>query len=163
MALNDILTWRAPTGGVETLAFPVAATQTFLSGEPLLLTGGGALAIAASNPATIIGIAAHRSTDADGASFATGTMCSIYGVQDVQQFRTDNFATDGSGTAAVPTQTHIGELAGLVLTGAGNWVVDTAMANLILQIDDVLDINRNSITDPNLNPGAGVHVLFHFI
>jgi hypothetical protein len=89
-------------------------------------------------------------------------MCSVYGIKPTQQFRTDNFATDGNGTAAVPTQTRIGELAGLVLTG-NDWFIDTGMANLILQIDDVLDANLNSITSPNLATGAGAHVLFHFI
>jgi hypothetical protein len=163
MALNDIQPWRSPSGGEERLAFPVIANATFLRGEPLRLTLGGALTTNADNPAAIIGIAAHGATDVDGASFPAGTMCTVIGIPDTQIFRSDNFATDGSGTAAVPTQANaIQELAGLSLSG-GTWSIDTGMANLLVRIVDVLDAQRNSITDPNILTGAGQTVLFKFI
>jgi hypothetical protein len=162
MALDDIRPWRSPTGGEERLAFPVIANSTFLRGEPLRVTAGGALTTNANNPAAIIGIAAHGVTDIDGASFPAGTMCSVIGIPDTQIFASDNFATDGSGTAAVPAQGNITDLAGLNLAG-GVWSIDTGMANLIVQIVDVLDAQRNSITDPNILAGAGQTVLFKFI
>ena len=164
MALDDIRPWRSPTGGEERLAFPVIANATFLRGEPLRVTGGGALTTNSNNPAVIIGIAAvpaitntFRNTSA-----AAGTMLTVYGIPDTQIFASDNFATDGSGTAAVPTQANIMDLAGLNLSG-GVWTVDTGMANLIIQIEDVLDAQRSSIANPNILTTAGQTVLFKFI
>ena len=161
MALNDIQSWRSPTNGEERLAFPVIANATFNRGEPLRLSGGGALTVNADNPAAIIGIAAHRATDAKGASFPAGTMCTVIGIPDTQIFRSDNFRV--AGVAAVPTQANaIQELAGLGLTG-GTWFIDTGMANLIVRIVGVLDANRNSIDHPTTLTGAGQTVLFKFI
>ena len=165
MALNDIRPWRSPTSGEERLAFPVIANATFLQGEPLRLSAGGALTTNANNPAAIIGISAvtaitntFRNTSA-----AAGTMLTVYGIPDTQLFISDNFATDGSGTAAVPTQANaIQELAGLQLTGT-TWSIDTGMANLIVRIVDVLDAQRNSITDPNILTTAGQSVVFKFL
>jgi hypothetical protein len=163
MARGDIQPWRSPTGGEERLAFPIIANATFLEGEPVRLTAGGALTTNADNPAAIIGIAAHPATDVDGTAFPAGTMCTVIGIPDTQIFRSDNFSTDGSGTPAVPTQANaIQELAGLSLAG-GTWSIDTNMANLIVRIVDVLDAQRNSITDPNILTTAGQTVLFKFI
>ena len=164
MALDDIRPWRSPTGGEERLAFPVTANATFLRGEPLRVTGSGALTTNSDNPAVIIGIAAvpaitntFRNTSA-----AAGTMLTVIGIPDTQIFASDNFATDGSGTAAVPTQANIMDLAGLSLSG-GTWAIDTGMANLLVQIVDVLDSRRTSITHPTILTTAGQTVLFKFI
>lgn len=162
MALNDIRPWRSPTSGEERLAFPVIANATFLRGEPLRVTGGGALTTNSNNPAAIIGIAAHQATDVNGTAFPAGTMCTVIGIPDTQIFATDNFATDGSGTAAVPTQANIMDLAGFNLSG-GVWTLDTGMANLLVRIEDVLDARRNSIADHNILTTAGQTVLFKFI
>jgi len=166
MAARDIMPWRSPVGDEERLAFPVAATQTFFEGEPLVLTAGGALNEAVDDPAAIIGIAAVPAitNTFSGASAATGTMLTVYGTADSNVFRCSNFiSTALAGSVTVPTQANaIGELAGLDLTG-GVWSVSCSALNMICIIDDVLDAQKNSITNPNILTTAGVHVLFRFI
>lgn len=165
MAARDIMPWRS-SDDEERLAFPVAATQTFLEGEPLVLTAGGALNEAASDPAAIIGIAAVPAivNTFTGASAATGTMLSVYGTADSNVFISSNFIASAIfGAVTVPTQANaIGALAGLTLAG-GIWSVSASALNLICIIDDVLDARRNSITNPNILTTAGVNVLFRFV
>ena len=163
MARDDIRPWRSPTGGEEILSFPVTAAQSFLRGEPVALIAAGTLSIAGSDPASIEGIAAHQATDRQGTALAVGSRVAVTGTPDTQVWRCDNFATDGSGTAATPTQANAqGELAGLVLNGS-DWYVDTGAGNLLVVIDDVLDENGNIISDIRTLFGTATSVLFRFV
>ena len=104
-----------------------------------------------------------RAVDEAGTSFATGTLATVTVGVPTQQFVCFNFATDGAGTAATPTQANaIGTLAGLTLA-SDVWSVDTGAANLLVQIDEVVDAVGRQITNPTNRPGAGLGVVFHFV
>lgn len=164
MARNDIRPFRSVQGGSDLMrGFPQAASAAFREGEPVVMTAG-ALAEATDDPPVVTGIAATRAVDAFGTSFATGTMATVVVGVPTQQFVCFNFATDGAGTTATPTQANaIGALAGLTLDGSGNWWVDTGCANLLVQIDEVVDSTGRNITNPTNLPGSGFGVVFHFI
>jgi hypothetical protein len=144
------------------LGFPVTANQTFQAGEPVVLLGTGTLSEAVDDPASVAGIAAHQSTTRTGASFPVGQYVTVYNIKDTI-FKTKNFATDGGGTAAVPTVANIADAAGLDFTDGTNWFLDTGQNNLICEVTGVLDISGFSLSDPNVLPGAGVTVLFRFV
>ena len=165
MAKGDIVPFR---GEFLKRAFPVAASQSFEEGDAVIMTAGGALNEAADGPAAVLGICADPPTNAlhstglvlGGTAAAAGTLVGVYIPTPEQQFRSNNFTV--GGTTTVPTQGNaINEAAGLALSG-GTWSVDTSEANKVVMIDDVLDANGNSITDPNLLVGAGTTVVFHF-
>ncbi len=170
MAANDIMPWQAPSGAEERLSHPVAATQAFLVGEPVVLSNG-ALIECVDDPANVDGISAQGAEERAGiglsvASLPVGSSITIYGVNDTQVFTCSNFATDGAGTSAAPTQANaIDELAGLTLDASTIpvWYVDTGTANQLVRIVDVLDARRNSIQNPQIVTTAGVTVLFKFI
>ena len=159
MARDDITPYK---GDGDRISHPITASQAFLSGEPVALVAG-TLSEAGDDPASISGIAATQSIRANGTAHPVGTMMTVYSAQDTQTFRARNFATDGAGTAVVPTAAVVGDLAGLTLTGGGDWVVDTGTANLILEVLGVLDSQGQNLGDPNLLPGAGSQVLFRFL
>ncbi len=169
MARRDIIAFR---GDHEKRAFPVVANSTFEDGDVVVLDGNGYLDEAGDDPAAVLGICADPPVnDLYGAGAAgvaasapEGTMLGAWIPGNNRQFRSDNFATDGAGTAAVPTQLNaVGHLAGLTLSGGGSWIVDTGTANLVVAIDDVLDSNNLPINQPDLLTGAGQTVVFHFI
>lgn len=163
MAANDIRPYRSVQGGSDLMAgYPQAASATFREGEPVVLTAG-ALAECGDDPPVVHGIAATRATDAFGTSFATGTTATVVLGVPTQQFVAFNFATGGAGVAVTPTQANaIGQLAGLSLT-TGTWFVDTGAANLLVEIDDVVDSAGRKITNPTNGAGTGFGVVFHFI
>jgi hypothetical protein len=168
MAKNDIRPFRSPLGGSTGLsAYPLAASQTFEDGEPVVASSG-ALAEAGDDPSEILGIAAASSqgktaNGADGVR-PTGTLIQVVTGENNQLFISDMFATDGAGTAAVPTQANaVGVQGGLTLTG-GNWYVDTGAANAILEIESVLDADGFMLGDPAVpQVGAGVSVVFRLL
>jgi len=162
MSFQDILHHSAPNGVVDTRAYPVAASQSFQAGEPVVLQAAGTLIECSDDPPAVTGIAAHRSTDVDGVDRGVGTQVTVYAGSSGQVFRTKNFATDGSGTAASPGLTNVGDLAGLDLS-SGVWTLDTGQDNLICEIVGVRDAAGNNLGDPNVLPGTGVWVLFTFI
>lgn len=168
MAKNDIRPFRAASGGTNTLsAFPLAASQTFEEGEPVVVQAAGTLAECATNPGTVAGISAGSSqgktSTGDDGTRPTGTMIQVYSPTDEQLFVTQNFATDGSGTAATPDQTHVGDLAGFTLTG-GDWYVDTGASNDHVEIVAVLDGNGQPVGDSTVRTaGTGVSVVFVFL
>jgi hypothetical protein len=143
-------------------SFPVAASETFRAGEPVVVGAAGTITECLTDPPVISGIAAHRSTDGNGTDLGVGTQVTVYGTSPNQTFITNNLTSDGAGTAAVPALTNIGDLVGLALSG-GVWSLDTSVDNLTCQIDGVQDVAGNNLGDPNVLPGAGVWVLFHFI
>jgi hypothetical protein len=165
VARNDIRPWRPDSGGfVEVTAFPLAAAQNFNEGEPVVFDGSGAIQEAADDPTTLAGIAATRSIDVDGVVRATGTPISTYRLSDSMTWVCRNFATDGAGTTATPTQANaIGQLAGLTLTGGGAWVVDTGTANLLFRIEDVVNASGVSITNPLFVDRTGVSVVMRIV
>ena len=170
MAELDIVPFRSPSGGSTGVrAFPVAASQTYRHGEPLILSSNR-LEEAASDPSAIVGIAAESALDIandttgglNGQPASAGTPRSVYLPVHEQTFLARNFATDGSGTSATPTVSVIGTLAGLTKTG-NTWTVDTGANSLICQINDVLDARKNSIDNPNLVSGTAKFVVVEFI
>jgi len=165
VALNDIRAHSASRGGSQhSRAYPMAASATFLKGEPTVLTSG-ALDECGDDPDFVAGIAMMRGTDVDGTALATGTPITILELAEDQDFVCNNFATDGAGTAVVPTQANaIGVLAGFTLDGDGNWIVDTGCANLILEITDVLNSQGISVTNPlHSYNTTGVSVVFKVV
>ncbi len=162
MAEQDIRHYQAPNGVIDMRSFPVTAGESFRAGEPVVVGAAGTLGECTDDPASLAGIAAHRSQDVDGVDLGVGTTVSVYGASPGQIFITRRFATDGAGTAVAPTLTNIGELAGLDLSG-GIWTLDTGQGNLICSIVGVQDISGNNLSDPNVLPGAGLWVLFTFV
>ena len=160
MSARDIMPYKE----IETRAFPVAASQSFQAGEPVVVQAAGTLIEAATDPSTIDGIAAHRSTDVDGTDLGVGQRVTVYEVGPRQTFRTNSITSDGAGaTALVPTLANIGDFAGLALTGGGVWSLDTGANNLLCKIVGVLDRDGRDLSDPNLLPGTGVTALFTFV
>lgn len=163
MASGDLRPFRSPEGGVDLKFAPMAASASFLDGE-VLVYSSGAVTEGTSDPSSVAGIAASRATDPNSRfPRATGTLIQIYDTDGDERFRTKNFATDGAGTSATPTQANaIGQLAGLTLASS-TWYVDTGAANLHVFIEDVLDSRGNSLSDPLANVGTGVEVVFRFV
>ncbi len=162
MAVQDLQHFSAPNGDTDMKSFPVTASQTFVMGEPVVVVAAGTLSECADDPPAVDGIAAHKSTDVKGNSLGTTFPITVYGTRPDQIFKTQNFATDGSGTAATPTLANVGDLAGLDFSG-GTWSLDTGQDNLLCKIDGVRDAAGNNLGDPRVLPGTGVWVLFHFI
>ena len=162
MGFQDLRHYRAPEGDVEMLSFPVTASQSFVAGEPVVVTAAGTLSACADDPSAVDGIAAHKSSDRRGTDLGVGHPVTVYGTSKSQIFITKNFATDGSGTAATPAITNVGDLAGYELT-SGTWSVDIGQNNLILQIVGVQDAAGNDLGNPNILPGTGVWVLYRHI
>ncbi len=163
MAARDIMPYRTTDGSQQhTASYALNAAQTFLAGEPVILEGTGHLSIAVTDPAVIVGIAAHRSTDVNGTSYLTDTYVTVYGVDSTQLYKCRNIATDGSGTAVEPGKSRIGELAGLVLNGS-DWFVDTGANNLICEIVEVRDSVGNLIGDVTLVNSTGTWTIVRFL
>lgn len=155
MAANDFRVHREPSA----VGFPQAASAAFREGEPVVVSSGG-VTEAADDPAFVTGIAATRAVDVDGVSLATGAKSTIYMLDASTYFQTVNFATDGAGTSATPTQANaVGQVAGFSLTG-GTWYVDTGAANPIVRIEAVLDARGQALGDDRVLPGTGKIVVF---
>jgi hypothetical protein len=165
MARHDNAPFR---GEHDKRAFPVVTGSTFQEGDIVRLDGNGFLTEAGDDPPAVLGVAGDSATNIlygvglTGASSAPeGTYLGVWIAGNNRQFRTENFATDGAGTAAVPTQLNaVGQTAGFTLA-AGVWTLDTGTANFVAVIDDVLDANGHSISNPNVIVGAGVTVIYH--
>jgi hypothetical protein len=184
MARFDIMPYRGGSQG--TVIPPVEhyrlnASETFVEGEPVSVNADGELTESADDPAAedFIGIAA-MSGDTVGATNAigiyrkrrgmfspgispnlpqTGDQIQVWEAYQGHTFRTNNFATDGSGTLTAPAAANIGDRAGLSLT-AGQWSLDTGTTNFIARVVDVLDANGISLQEQG---GTGVTVLFKFV
>ena len=161
MAEFDFEVHHTPGSDEDRLGYPVTASQTFLAGEPVVVTAAGRLSEATDDPASVRGIAAHRSTDRNGDSFPEGQTVTVILTGDTV-FRTQNFATDGAGTLVTPIVSNIGDPAGFTLSG-DDWSLDTGTANVIAEVVAILDIFGNYIDDPNALAGDGLKVLFRFI
>lgn len=146
---------------------PLTASETFARGEPVYVTSAGKVKESGDDPTAVkfAGIAL-ASGDTVGASDVIGTFRQKVGqfkpgaspnlpqTDDTTPFlvmlpgcevECDNFATDGAGTLATPTQGNaVGEVAGLSLT-AGQYTIDVGTTNILLRIIDVLDANGESI------------------
>ena len=163
MAVQDIQHFSAPNGVVDMRAYPQTASETFVAGEPVVLVAAGTLSECGDDPSAVTGIAAHRTTDHDGVDRGVGAPVTVYQASPGQVFKTQNFATDGAGTAATPALTNVGDLAGLDFTSGTDWFLDIGQDNLICEIVGVRDAAGNNLSDPNVLPGTGVWVLFTFI
>jgi hypothetical protein len=164
MARNDIRPYSGPQCKKSA---PKVASGAFRQGEPVIVTSND-VTEAGDDPAAIFGIAAM---DADPTAQnamtrftqPTGAPITVYDIDDAELFQCNNFATDGAGTAATPTQANaVGVEAGLTLA-SGTWSVDTGTANLLVFIEKVLDARGNSIADPFVNAGTGATVVFRFL
>jgi hypothetical protein len=165
-------------------AFPIdasiAGACTLLEGEPVVYDALlGYLIEAGDDNATITGIAAAPSlgmnatgeaghlggsaTVPDATARPNGTFIQFYKPVAGQIFLCSNFATDGAGTAVVPTVANaVGRTAGFTLAG-GNYVVDRGCANHHVEIVAVIDANAIPLGDTLRTPGAGVTVVFGFL
>ena len=176
MARNDIMCTMQVPGGMG--AFPINATiagaSTFEEGEPVVYDALlGFLIEAGDDNATITGISAGSSLGMSANGEAghlgavarpDGTFIPFYKPVDGQIFRCSNFATDGAGTAEVPTIANaVGRTAGFTLLGGLTYVVDTGCANHHVEIVAVIDANAIPLGDRLRTPGAGVTVVFGFL
>ncbi len=165
MAKNDIRVWRQVDFGI--VPYPLASgTPTFVEGDLVVVGVGGTLSECADDPTAITGIAAGSSQNTaravGGATLASGTQISVYGVFQRQLFVTENLAEDGAGTLVTPLVTHIGDQGGFTLNG-GAWSLDTGATNTHVEITDVLDANHQSLGDATVRTaGTGVFVIFGF-
>jgi hypothetical protein len=162
MGLYDIRHYRAPDGEADMRSYPVTATQTFVAGEPVVAIAAGTLSECSSDPSAVDGIAAHGVVNGKGTTLAVGAQVTVYATSPGQTFITRRFATDGSGTAATPALTTVGDTGGLILSG-GVWYLDTGAANVLCRVEGVQDVMGNNLGDPNVLAGTGVWVLFRFI
>ncbi len=167
MSRNDFRPFRSPHGGAgELKAFPLAASQTFVEGEPVMLYTN-ALRNSDENPSAVVGIAAASSqgktaNGTDGAR-PTGTLVQVYQTDDNQLFITRQFSDDAEGTLTVPDSTDIGSEAGLSYANP-DWFVDVGTnMNPVVQIEAVLDAAGNYLGDPTLAVGTGTFVVFRFL
>lgn len=182
MAKNDIRVWRAPK---ELLVqhFPVAASETFVAGEPVRLNTGGELVECTTAWATgndFLGIALASgdtvgATDANGAftqkkgAFTpgdgfpnSGDLVPVVIATPDTWFITSNWtATTGASTASVaataPAKTNVGDGGGFNLD-SGNWVLGMGVAQNA-RVLQVLDSNYEDIA---YSGGTGRHVVFVF-
>ena len=164
MARNDIVPFSSSRGGNDHIqAYPLGGGQTFDEGEPVIFSSG-TLIEATNDPASVAGVAASRSGGGQsGTVRTTGTMIQVNPLSADQTFKTSNFATDGSSTAATPTAANaLGATAGFTLS-SGNWFVDTGAGNHIVQIEKVLDTAGHDISNPELSTGTGNWVVFRGI
>jgi hypothetical protein len=168
LAKNDIRPSRPGSSGAQHLtAYPITTGQTFEAGEVVVVAAAGTLSEAGDDPATVAGIAAGSSQGKTAAgvdgSVPDGTMIPVYTATDEQVFETRNFATDGAGTAVVPTLAVVGDQAGFTFTG-GVWSVDTGTANLHVEIIEVLDEQGSPLGNQNSRTtNAGSRVRFVFL
>ncbi len=164
MAQHDFMPYRAPNGATETLSFRSSTGQTFLAGEPVIINAAGRLIEAGSDPASVAGIAAHRSTDVDGNDFASNSRMTVYGTSPSQIYKTRRLSINGNGvlTATSFSADRLGEPAGFILN-SGVWFLDTASGNLLTTIVGIMDQNGRNLTDPNVLSGDGFWALFHFV
>jgi hypothetical protein len=163
MASRDFMPFRTLDGSQEQrVSRGVTSSETFLVGEPIAQQSGGRAAIATTDPSTVVGIAAHRSTDVNGTSLAGDTQITLYGVGRNQLYKTRNFSTSGTGTSATPAVTRIGDFAGLILNGS-DWYVDTGANNKICEIVGLRDRNGRDISDPSHVVETIVFTIFRFI
>lgn len=175
MAKNDIVVWRSPKELVVA-HFPVAASSTFVAGEPVRLNTGGELVEATTDPATgndLLGFAMVSgdtvgATDGNGAfrhkigAFTPGTGYPVSRDQtavvmpgpDVW-FLTANFDATTAGFGDTPAKTDVGDGAGLQLV-SGTWGIAKG-GNQLVRILQVLDSNYNDIA---LSGGTGKFVVF---
>ncbi len=132
--------------GTNPKQFPVAGSQTFRQGEPLLISSNRATE-AADDPSQLLGIAADSSLGIDQAALASGELISYYPWDRENTFKTKLFATDGAGTAATPAASSIGDQGGFTLS-SGVWTFDTGTDNTLGEVVDVLDPHGVSLADP---------------
>jgi len=160
--------------------FPLNASESFAPGEPVYLNSDGEVQESGDDPTvvTFLGVAitsgdTARSSDpvgsfvrrigqyqitGDGFTPTTSDMVAVAVCMPGASIKCRNFATDGAGTAATPTQANaIGETAGFTLDGSGNYSIDTGVtaAREMLQIVEVLDDNGQNIV---FSGGTGTQV-----
>ena len=168
MAANDIYPKRPGSGGtLHMTAYPLDAGQTFETGEPVVVGATGELAECGSDPAAVTGISGSTSQGKDvrgvDGTRPTGTLISVYTATDEHVYESENFATDGSGTAATPTLANVGDQAGFIRDGNGDWYVDTGAGNAHVEIIEVADSIGRTLGNPTDGPGTGVKVRFVFL
>ncbi len=175
MAKNDIRVWRAKKE-LTIEHFPVAASASFVAGEPVRLNTGGELVEATTDPATgndFLGFSATSgdtvgSTDANGTvrwlkgAFTPGTGFPVSGdlvpvivPNGDTWFITSNFDATTAGFGDVPAKTDVGDGAGLQAV-AGVWGIAKGGAQNV-RILQVLD---SSYTDIAFSGNTGVHCVF---
>lgn len=167
MAANDHLPYTENGAGPRRVAFDVNATATFERGEPVRMNAAGEV-VEGTSPIIIdtgiYGISADSSLDgagvninaAGGQGFTNGQV-TVYPADGL--FKTARFSTGGAGVAATPTQAHVGDAAGFVLTG-GVWFLDIGTATTIARIVAVLDENGQKV---EISGGTGVWVVYQIV
>lgn len=174
MGLNDIQPWKNAYGHTAAIEWHrLDGSESFVLGEPVALgadgdlnecgnapTGAQFLGIALAPASYSIGGVASTKNPRTGANFTTGDLVPVAVLRPGDCVITNQFATDGSGTAAAPTLANaLGETAGLIVA-TGEWFIDTGAAqDDIFRIKDVLDTNKNSLQDPLYSGNTGVFVV----
>ena len=182
MAKNDIRVWRAPKE-LNIGWYPVAASSTFVAGEPVRLNTGGELVEATTDWATgndFLGIA-MASGDTVGATDTAGTFRTMVGGTNGGAFTpgtgfpvsadlipvvlpspdvffvTSNYDATTGAFGDAPVKTVVGDAGGLALV-SGSWGFAQGGAKNA-RVMHVLDANMADIA---FSGGTGVSVVFVF-
>jgi len=183
MSKDDFVPSRGTDQGTALPAYEwgaLAASETFVRGEPVSINAAGSITESATNPDAddFVGFAAG-SGDTVGATDPIGTVRTPEGLftpglspnlpttgDDVPFFRarqqrkwmTRNFSTAGVGVLVTPTVAVIGDVGGLRLNG-GVWFFDTAAGTTKLgRVTDVFDANFRSLKRAGAGTGVWVEI-----
>ena len=142
---------------------PLTAAASFTEGAPITLNVTGRIVEVGSNPDTVDGISAIRSTNSDGTVLEVGTPITYYPAESESEFKSNNFATDGAGTAVVPTISNVNDTAGFIHLGGVTWFIDTGAGNHHVQITAILNAANQDIDGPRTVDRVASRIQFRFL
>lgn len=124
---------RSPRGSrPETRQYAIAASQTFLVGDPLEFNGSNQLqVVSGADPTPIVGFAAANAADVIETGF-----CEVWMADDETIFAVQ-------GNTAPVAATHVGNDYGLVVDADGVWLIDPSeTTNILFSVVDVDTVNE---------------------
>ena len=170
MALYDITLHSADEGATRRSFRTNITAATFVTGEPVTVVANELVGSEGSaggvDPVAIAGIAMEPAVSRSNRMAAleitdTGRLVELATPDKV--FRARGFATDGAGTAVVPTFAAVAGVAGNLVHDGTNWRFDTGAGNANCIGIDVLDRDGHSLGDDLELSGTGDTVLFRFL
>lgn len=150
-----------PWGACEVRHYPMAASQTFKAGYPLILGGAGVenrVQVASDNPTSaIVGIAAANAADcAPSSGVTTGAMCPVWLAKPELKFIVTTVASDPVDFTDINVKKALQAHASLAI-----WVVDTTDdGNDSVVIEGYLD--PVTMTRQTTEGDSEVYAIVHF-
>lgn len=178
MARNDIMCVGGQAGNIGIKWAPLNASEAFLPGEAVFINNDGELAeftesdaVLARTTATELegtwGIAAASgNTAGTGNNTVTvGTRVGFWPADEGFRFRTKNYYSAASGTAAVPPGSIVGESFTVARTAAGAFGVTntahTVGTDMCAKILAVYNANGDPVTAADTTTGVWVEFTLH--